>query len=226
MADGRNLCRLLQLASPMLPIGAYSYSQGLETAIEDGIVIDAAGTEAWVADVFRMSLCRFDLPILARLHRDWAGRPDRVAAWNALLLAGRDTAEAQAETRQTGYSLARLLLQLEIVVGSDAGLLQAMAPASLPLAFALAARCWGIGVEETVMAYAWSWAENQGAVAMKCVPIGQVAGQRILMATAGLIDAAVPGVLALGDDDICNFAPGLSIVSARHETQYSRLFRS
>ncbi len=219
MTEARPLCRLLQLASPMLPIGAYGYSQGLETAIEDGIVADAAAASSWIEDVFDASLRRFDLPLLLRMHRDW---PD-AAAWNALLLAGRDTAETRAETRQTGYSLAKLLVQLD---EADDALLRPMAPVSLPLAFAAASRARGIGAADAIEAYAWSWAENQVAVAMKCVPIGQLAGQRILGAMAERIPAALPAVLALPDDGIRNFAPGLSIASCRHETQYSRLFRS
>jgi urease accessory protein len=226
MADGRGLCRLLQLASPMLPIGAYGYSQGLETAIEDGIVVDAAGAEAWIADVFRFALCRFELPIMLRLHRDWSGRPDRVSSWNARLLAGRDTAETQAESLQTGYSLTRLLLQLGAVGESDAALLERIGPASLPLAFAIAARCWGIGEQDALSAYGWVWAENQVVVAMKCVPIGQVAGQRILTAVAAGIPEIVTSMADYPHEAISNFAPGLTLAGCRHEIQYSRLFRS
>lgn len=226
MNDGRKLCRLLQLASPMLPIGAYSYSQGLETAVEDGLVTDAQQAEAWIADMFRFSVARFELPLLARLFRDWPDQPDRLYEWNTLLLAGRDTAEARAETLQTGYSLARLLTQLETIIGPDAERLRTMKPVTLPLAYACAARSWGIGEREMLEAYGWSWAENQVAAAMKCVPIGQLAGQRILLAMGELIPALMPLVLNLDDDEICNFTLGLSIVSMRHETQYSRLFRS
>ncbi len=222
----RNLCRLLQLASPMLPIGAYGYSQGFETAIEDGIVGDAATAETWIDDVFRFALATFDLPVLARMIRDGRDRPERLGAWNDLLLAGRDTAETRAETLQTGYSLARLLVQLDATLPPATAALLTTGPVSLPLAFAAAAVVWEIGTEEALEAYAWSWAENQVAVAMKCIPIGQVAGQRILMAMGERIPAALPGILALSDDDIATLAPGLAIASSRHETQYSRLFRS
>jgi len=221
-----NLCHLLQLASPMLPIGAYGYSQGLETAIDEGVVTDAPAAAAWIRDVFHLSLARFDLPILLRLYRDWDADPDSAIAWNALLLAGRDTAEMHAEARQTGYSLAGLLTRLAILTDADQAWLARAEPVSLPLAFALAARRWAIDEAAMLTAYAWSWAENQVAVAMKSVPIGQVAGQRILLDLAGLIPGALPAAMVLADEEIANLTPGLSILSARHESQYSRLYRS
>jgi len=225
MIDAQALGRLLRLASPMLPVGAYSYSSGLEAAIESGVVHDPASTGAWIQDVLDLYLARFELPILWRMQRAWAnGSPP--AEWNDRFRAGRDTAEGLAETLQMGGSLVLLLSDLGEFPPEPLARLKAIAPVTFPLAYAFAAAHWGIPAEAASQAYAWSWAENQVAAAMKAVPIGQVAGQRILAAVAGGIPAIVARAVALADEDISNFAPGLTLAAIRHETQYSRLFRS
>jgi urease accessory protein len=219
-----SLSRLLQLASPMLPVGAYAYSQGLEAAIEVGIVGDAASAHAWIGDALRLYLGRFELPVLWRMQRAWGeGDP---AYWNEFLCAGRDTAEGRAETLQMGYSLLRLIESLDGFDPLALDGLRAIADPTFPLVYAFAAAQWGIPAEAAVQAYAWSWLENQVAVAMKAVPIGQAAGQRILLAVGGQLPEVVQAASALDDDEISNFAPGLSLAGCRHETQYSRLFRS
>jgi urease accessory protein len=226
MIEPLALSRLLQLASPMLPVGAYSYSGGLEAAIESGIVHGADSTRVWVEDVLALYLARFELPILSRLHQCWAGGGDGADDWNARFRAGRDTSEGRAETLQMGSSLVLLLRDLGEFPAEGLARLKEMAPVTFPLAYAFATAHWGIPVEAALHAYAWSWAENQVGVAMKAVPIGQVAGQRILMAVSSDIPAIVAGVIDYPDSAISNFAPGLTLASCRHETQYSRLFRS
>ncbi len=226
MIEPLALSRLLQLASPMLPVGAYSYSGGLEAAIESGTVCDAEAARGWIADVLDLYLARFELPILWRMHESWTRGGDDAAAWNARFRAGRDTSEGRAETLQMGSSLVLLLRDLGEFPNPGLQQLQAMAPVTFPLAYAFAAAGWDIPAEAALHAYAWSWAENQVGVAMKAVPIGQVAGQRILSAVAAEIPAIIAGVALLPDDAISNFAPGLTLAACRHETQYSRLFRS
>jgi urease accessory protein len=225
MIEPLALSRLLQLASPMLPVGAYSYSGGFEAAIESGAVHDADSAKIWIADVLDLYLTRFELPILYRLYRAWREDGD-VEGWNARFRAGRDTAEGRAETVQMGGSLALLLRDLGGLPDDGLARLQAMAPITFPLAYAFAAANWMIPAEAMLHAYAWSWTENQVGVAMKAVPIGQVAGQRILAAVAGSIPTIVARAATHPDDAIGNFAPGLTLASCRHETQYSRLFRS
>jgi len=214
------LVRLLQLASPALPVGAFSYSQGLEAAVEAGIVRDAASAERWIGDVFDSSVVQMEAPVLLRLCAAW-GAGDAAAAerWNALFLAGRETAELRAETAQMGYSLARLLPEL----GVPAPVLEEIAFAT---AFACAAAHWDIGPHEALTAYLWAWLENQAMAALKAVPLGQTEGQKMLLALGARIAGAARRAAALADDELCNFAPGLALLSARHETQYSRLFRS
>jgi len=219
-ADPRpGLARLLQLASPALPVGAYSYSQGLEAAIEAGIVRDAAGARAWIADVLELSVSRMEAPVLLRLIDAWrAGDAALAGRWNALFLASRETAELRAETVQMGHSLARLLAELGVDVP--------LAEPSYPAAFARAVAAWRIAVREALVAYLWAWIENQVMAAVKTVPLGQTDGQKMLLALGGTLEALAARAAALGDDELGNFAPGLALLSSRHETQYTRLFRS
>jgi urease accessory protein len=226
MIDAPALSRLLQLASPMLPIGAYSYSGGLEAAIESGTVADAQGVRRWIEDVLALYLARFELPVLLRLHRAWVMGGDDGADWNERFRAGRDTAEGLAETLQMGGSLVRLLGDLGEFPADGLARLRSMEPVSFPLAYAFATAFWQIPEEAALQAYAWSWCENHVGVAMKAVPIGQAAGQRILAAVAAALPEIVGEVLTLPDSAISNFAAGLTLAGCRHETQYSRLFRS
>jgi urease accessory protein len=203
-----SLPRLLQLASPMLPVGAYSYSQGLEAAVEAGIVTDAASAERWIGDVLELSVARMEAPVLWRMMQG--------EALNDLFLASRETAELRAETLQMGHSLCRLLSELG-VSGVPAGAI------AYPCAFARAVRHWGIEPREALVAYLWSWLENQVMAAIKAVPLGQTAGQRMLLSLGGRLEAMAAQVPEYA---LSNFAPGLAMLSARHEKQYSRLFRS
>jgi urease accessory protein len=219
------LVRLLQLASPMLPVGAYSYSQGLEAAIEGGAVKDPETAQIWITDLLELYLARFELPLLWRMHSAW-GSGDDPGPWNSAFVAGRDTAEARAETLQMGGSLLKLIGELDDFETAAVERLRGIEPLTFPLAYAFAAARWRIPARATVQAYAWGWLENQVAVAMKAIPIGQVAAQRILTALGGKLPACVETVAEMDDDDISNYAPGLSLAGCRHETQYSRLFRS
>lgn len=225
MIESLALSRLLQLASPMLPVGAYSYSGGFEAVIESGTVHDADSARLWIEDVLELYLARFELPILNRLYLAWAEGGD-VEGWNARFRAGRDTSEGRAETLQMGGSLALLLRDLGGFPEAGLARLQTMAPVTFPLAYAFASAHWEIPAEAMLHAYAWSWAENQVGVAMKAIPIGQVAGQRILAAVSASIPRIVENAIGYSDSAISNFAAGLTLASCRHETQYSRLFRS
>ncbi|MCB4812402.1 urease accessory protein UreF [Methylovorus menthalis] len=221
------LSRLLQLASPMLPVGAYSYSQGLEWTIECGDVTDKATAEAWIGAVLTMYQGQFELPLLHRLMQAWAAsNQPAVSEWDAFYQAGRDTAEAHAESRQMGYSLVRLLSEFESLPGDWLTRLQAMPTPAFITVYAGIADQWQISPQQALHAYAWSWLENQVSAAMKAVPLGQVAGQKILLELGGRLPALVASAMALPDEDISNFCPGLSIAGCRHETQYTRLFRS
>jgi urease accessory protein len=216
------LARLLQLASPALPVGAYSYSQGLEAAVEARIVRDAASARRWIEDALELGVARMEAPVFLRLCSAWRAR-DATAAmhWNALFLASRESAELRAETAQMGYSLARLLAELE-----PPGELDRWDEVSFPAAFAWAVTRWNIAPGEALVAYLWAWAENQVMAAVKAVPLGQTDGQKILLALGERIAHFAKQASGLDDETLGSFVPGLALLSARHETQYSRLFRS
>lgn len=216
------LLHLLQFASPALPIGGYSYSQGLETAIERGLVVDAASAQAWIADGLAQTMACWDGPLLWRMMQAaGAGDERALAVWSERYLASRDCAEPRAESIQMGYSLTRLLAELALRAPPPAG-----TDVVLPTAFARAVHALQIGHQEALLAYLFAWTENQVLVCVKSVPLGQVAGQRILLALAPQVSAAADTARALVDDDVSSWAPGLSLLAMGHEVQHGRLYRS
>lgn len=217
--------RLWQLISPALPVGAYSYSQGLEYAVEQGWV-NSAGTAAdWIQGLLGHSLVHLDVPVLQRLHAAWReGDREKLTYWNQFLLAARETLELRAEDRNMGMALAMLLPELGLGE-AEAWKTRESSP-SFALMFTLAASHWGVDAEQTAEGYLWAWCENQVMAAVKLVPLGQTAGQKLLMETASIIPGAVKTGFDLNDDDIGWLAPGFAMASVKHETQYTRLFRS
>ena len=227
MSDTCVLTKLLQLASPTLPVGAFSYSQGLESAIEAGIVYDAASAQSWISDVLDLSLAFMEAPVLLRLCRAWHETDGAaVEYWNALFLASRETAELRAETVQMGYSLRRLLGDLADERSAVLDCLQALDEVAYPTAYAYAVAQWRLDPEQALIAYLWSWLENQVMAALKAVPLGQTDGQRILLGLGERLLMVADQAASASDESLGSFAPGLAILSSRHETQYSRLFRS
>jgi urease accessory protein len=221
------LVRLLQLASPTLPIGAYSYSQGLEWAVAAGTVGDAASARAWIGDALALVVAPGEAAVTWRAleaaqRQDWS----ELAEWNDWFRASREAAELRAETEQMGASLARLASGLELLDAAARSAADALAPITLPAAYALFARGFGVPAEAALTAYVWSWLENQVLAAIKTIPLGQLAGQRLLAELGARIPAATATARALAAADVSSFAPGLALASSRHETQYSRLFRS
>lgn len=221
------LVRLLQLASPALPVGAYTYSQGLEWAVDSGLIKNEATACVWITDLLRWNIARFEAPLLAAMLDAWKGNDlDRLRTLEADFVASRESAELRAETLQMGHSMKRLLDDLPDFPELPRSTLREFNPASFPLAWSAAAAAWEIPVQDAVAAYLWSWAENQVMAALKAVPLGQAAGQRILANLGTRIPALAAEAPSLGAERMANFAPGFAIACARHETQYSRLFRS
>ena len=216
------LLHLLQFASPALPIGGYSYSQGLESALEEGLVSDAANAHAWIARCLDEVVARWEAPLLWRLMGAFAARDvTAVLELAERFLASRDTAELRAESVQMGYSLARLVTELG---AGDTSALQG--EVTLPLAYACAVDGLDIPHEEALLASIFAWAENQVLVCVKSVPLGQVAGQRLLLALRPDIERAARIARELPDEALSNWTPGLSMLSMRHEVQHGRLYRS
>ncbi len=212
--------RLLQLASPTLPIGAFAYSQGLEAAVTAGLVTDEASTSRWILGLLLGPVTHLDLPIFARVHAcHRAGDTAGVHRWDAVLFASRATAELQAEDRHLASSLGRVL-------GTLGMNLAARASHTFVATFAQAAAGFDIDVRWAAEAFAFVWAEGQTSAAVRLVPLGQSAGVRMVAAAGLAIPGAVDRAFALGDDDLGAAAPLQAILSSAHETQYSRLFRS
>ncbi len=224
MVTDLSLLRLLQLVSPGLPIGMYSYSQGLERAVDDGWVSTPDTAREWIGGVLQTSMTRVDVPVLLRLCSAWQNQDHAaVTHWSQTLTACRETSELRAEDRQTGQALAKLLMKLDM---PEAEAWQRQPEATLATVFSLAAVRWGIDPRHAAMGYVWGWLENQVLCAVKLVPLGQVAGQQLLQALAAQIPTQVDAAALLNDDDIGGSAFGLALASSRHEMQYSRLFRS
>ena len=221
------LVRLLQLASPALPVGAYSYSQGLEWMIESRAVRDAATAQGWIGDALECVMADGEAAVLWRLLEARAsGDAARFREWNAWHRASRESRELRAETEQMGASLVELATRLGVLDDSAIAWAAAVTPVTLPAAFALAAHAFSIPADMALTGYLASWLENQVLVAVKALPLGQVAGQRMLHALGARIPHVASRARSIADDEVTSFAPGLALASVRHETQYSRLFRS
>ncbi|MBO6935882.1 MAG: urease accessory protein UreF [Deltaproteobacteria bacterium] len=217
-----SLPRLLQLVSPALPVGGYTYSRGLETAVERGWVTDEAQTRAWIAGLLEHSVATLDGPLVVRLHRALAGGDMATARrWARLADATRETSELQAESRQTGRALVRLLVDLELADPPPAPIREAHVAA-----FALASVALGLDADTALRGFLWTWLEGTVAAAIKLVPLGQTAGQRILLQLGPELERAAERAATLPDEALGALAPGLALASALHETQHTRLFRS
>jgi len=216
--------RLYQLISPTLPVGGFTYSQGLEWAVAANWVHDRDTLQDWMAGLLAHSIVTLELPVLLRLQHAFEKANDiDVTRWSNYLLANRETLELRKEERQRGAALARLLRSLD--VGIPPALEKTVAGCQLA-GIALAANSWNIAPQRTCSGYAWSWLENSVMAGVKLIPLGQTQGQQILLQLAATIPDAVAAASALTDDAIGSSTPALAIASSNHETQYTRLFRS
>ncbi|MCY0108060.1 MULTISPECIES: urease accessory protein UreF [Pseudomonas] len=218
---------LLRLASPQLPIGGYSYSQGLEMAVENGRVNNPDSARRWISDQLLLNLARFEAPLLlahcaAAAEQNW----DELRQLCESHRASRETRELHLESRQMGYSLQQLLSGLPELDTPAREFLDQCAEPHLALGWALAARAWGISAQDALAAWLWSWLENQLAVLMKTLPLGQQAAQRLTSELLPLLQQAQQDATRIHPEHIGSAAFGLSLACMAHERQYSRLFRS
>ncbi|XAW88781.1 urease accessory UreF family protein [Vibrio sp. CDRSL-10 TSBA] len=215
------LLSLLHLSSPSLPIGAFAYSQGLESAIEHQLVNDEQSLLAWLEPLLAQGQASLDIPLLARCYHAWQ-QPDLDALqhWQDILLAYRETAELVKEEQILGQTLCRLLTSLEVELPAEARQMS-----YLPL-YAKAAHHFGLDLEQAVVGWLWSWLENQVTVACKTIPLGQTAAQKVLLAMMPKFESAIERGLSLDDASVGLTLQRFAMLSSWHETQYSRLFRS
>lgn len=220
--------RLFQLISPALPIGAFTYSQGIEWAVENGWIENDQGLAEWLRSVLNDNVEYLELPVVIRLHQalDQSSEAS-FSYWSRYLLASRETSELRAEEQQRARALHSLLVKLpdaetwpELLTWRDA-LLQSQSSG-----FALAGYYWRIDLHSLLHGFVWCWLENAVTVAVKLVPLGQTEGQRILYQMGEIISPVVERALKVKDDQIGASTPALAIASSLHETQYTRLFRS
>lgn len=222
--DPLALLRLLQLASPALPIGAFNFSQGLEYAIEHGGVDSERAARDWILGLARHGMAMLDVPMLLRLHAAWSAE-DATAAHrlSAELIASRETMELRAEELHLGQSLAKIMVEFGIESAREWLRCEHTTHAAM---FALAAAESNVHAQDAAMTFLWAWAENQVIAAVKLLPLGQTAGQRLLEEIRREIPAIVAEAGALPDEAIGTATPLAIMASAWHETQYTRLFRS
>jgi urease accessory protein len=223
--------QLIWLASPALPVGGFSYSEGLESAVESAQAATESGASDWLIDQLHVSLARGDLAVIAKAIPAWRrGDIERVIELNQWVLQTRETHEFRLQTEQMGRSLAQwhqaLNPQSATALQDFDRLSPNNEPTTYPIAFALAASSTQASVRDCCLAFAFGWSENMVGAAVKSVPLGQSAGQRILARLANDIPTAVDHAMQLQDSERQAFSPMLAILSAQHETQYSRLFRS
>jgi urease accessory protein len=223
--DSTALLTLLQLTSPALPVGAYSYSEGLETLVDQGLIKSAADLQRWLTESLATGSIGIEAAILVRAHRAWTkGDQQNLIYWNHWLSATRETAELQQQNWQMGRSLLKLLQDL--YPQSDWSGWSMTENWNMAIVFALAAGLAEIDEHTAILGYLHSWASNLVSAGIKLIPLGQTAGQKLMLQLAESITNSADRSLFLPDDQLFSCSWGLAIASMTHETQYSRLFRS
>ena len=224
------ILELLQLASPALPLGAYSYSEGLETLVEQGIINDQKSLNSWLVQALNIGSIRLEAAIMLRAYQATIQQDlIKLEFWNQWLSATRETSELREQSWQMGQSLSRLLRELNTVKPTPNLLesLQALEnPCNYSIVYGVAAASWQIDQNDALLGYLHSWATNLINAGVKLIPIGQTAGQKILLRLNPIILQTVAEILTLSDDNLVSCSWGLALASAAHETQYTRLFRS
>lgn len=219
------LLRLLQLVSPALPVGAYSYSEGLEYAVEAAWITDARGLRNWLEDALCVGPVQVEAAVMCRAYRSWmAGDYGAARAWDQWLTASRETEELRLQSRDMGRALIRLLQQLDSPDEPLAAL--SRWDGNFAVAFGIAAAHWAIAPRAAALGYLQSWAANLISAGVKLIPLGQTDGQRLLVGIEPALAHAADEALRMGDEELASGGFGMVLASCAHETQYTRLFRS
>jgi urease accessory protein len=233
MLNDLTLLSLLQLASPALPVGAYSYSDGLETLVDAGTIANSKSLQEWLEQELSYGAIRLEAAVMVRAYQSVSrGDFEALGYWNAWLSAAKETAEMREQSWQMGGSLMRLQLSLQYQqqTGTEVSLKDYASAAGTPcnyaIAFGIAAACWHIDIKAAVLGYLHSWASNLINAGVKLIPLGQTSGQHLLLELNAKLTLATRAVLALEDESLDSCGWGLTLASMAHETQYTRLFRS
>jgi urease accessory protein len=225
-----SLLQLMWLASPALPIGGFSYSEGIEAGVDSACIATFIEANDWLVDQLHLTLARADLAVVAKAIAAWRRDDlDRIDELNNWVLQTRETSELRLQTEQMGRSMLDWLRKQPSFHGNfhvDKNEHDFLKSPTYPLVFALAASSTQASVRDCLMSFAFGWAENMTQAAVRAVPLGQTDGQRILANLTEHIPAAADAAMRLQDSERQAFSPMLAILSSQHETQYSRLFRS
>ncbi|TVQ43623.1 MAG: urease accessory protein UreF [Gloeocapsa sp. DLM2.Bin57] len=217
-----NLLNLLQLASPVIPIGAYSYSEGLENLVEKQIITNQKQLQSWLANELNYGSISIETAIMLRAYNSYLNQNyPKIIYWNNWLTAARETAELREQSWQMGASLLQLLLDLNLPIN-----LTIAGDCNYAIAYAIGAAIWDISKLDATKAYLHSWTTNLITAGVKLIPLGQTQGQQILHSLHPIIELNSTRIINLKDEELftCNW--GLSLASMAHQTQYTRLFRS
>lgn len=215
--------RLFQLISPSLPIGSFTYSQGIEWAFETGWINDAASLEEWLDDLIQTAVKQFELPVLIRLMTAWQNDDKKaIHYWNQYLMASRESAELKLEESNRGRALADIIQSLQPYDAS----IKPLIAANQTSGFAYATMQWEIDQQAACEGFVWAWLENLVLAAVKIIPLGQTQGQQVLFSLSEKVSEIYQQSLEVADDDIGYSSTAMAIASAQHETQYTRLYRS
>ena len=219
-----SLLKLMNLMSPTLPIGGFTYSQGIEKAIESNWITDFESAKKWLESQLLINLKFTDLPILMRLYKSVDSKNyKRVTYWSNFLLACRETMELRDEENNRGRSLAKLIESLE---KDQAKEWSEILKTNHLLGYAFLSNVWNISIKKLLLGYSWSWLENQVAATVKIIPLGQTDGQKLLNEIIKKIPSVVEEVEIINDNEIGISQPAFVIASCLHETQYTRIYRS
>lgn len=222
--DRYQVLSLLQLVSPALPVGAYSYSEGIETLVEWGTISNNHTLKHWLEQELSYGAIRLEAAVMLRAYRaTFLGDKKALIYWNTWLSAARETSELRASSWQMGQSLMRLLLAIKPVEAQSFCL---DGECNYAICLGIYAALEQIDPKSLILGYLHSWATNLITAGVKLIPLGQTAGQVLLHELHAHINAAATEIISLEDDALSSCSWGLALASMAHETQYTRLFRS
>lgn len=223
-----NLLLLLQLCNSSLPLGAYSYSEGLEFWVENGDINDAQTLRQWLENELIYGSIRLEGAIALRAYNCYLnGDSERLYYWNNWLSASRETKELREQSWQMGKSFCRLILSL---IPDESKLHSVInnfdSPCNGAIAFGIITAHSGISPQQMLWGYLHNWLNNIVNGGVKLIPLGQTEGQKLILNLHSTIISSSEQIMNLQDEQLASCSWGLSFASIHHETLYSRLFRS